>query len=187
MPIFRKGPGPHELAVSLTGVKLGDRVLQIGGADGEFFAVVASKAGLTGRACVVDMSSDVIARCEKAAANAGVLIETSVAPPTELPYEDDSFDVVIVRSLMYRLQPEDLTEIVRESGRVLRPAGRCIVIDPTPRGGLAGLLVREPQQARYMSTGGAHPWLSSGGFKAVRVLADRDGLTFVEGTKPRTA
>jgi cyclopropane fatty-acyl-phospholipid synthase-like methyltransferase len=40
----------------MVGVKLGDRLLQIGCGDGGLFAALAAKTGLTGRAAAIDPS-----------------------------------------------------------------------------------------------------------------------------------
>jgi len=54
---FRK-PAGDPLAVSMSGLKLGDRLLMLGCADTALAAALAAKVGLTGRACVLDESAD---------------------------------------------------------------------------------------------------------------------------------
>src|SRR5579871_5290645 len=54
MAFFRKSAPTDPLAVTMTGVKLGDRFLAIGLGDPRLTAALAAKAGLTGRACAVD-------------------------------------------------------------------------------------------------------------------------------------
>ena len=56
------------------------------------------------------------------------------------------------------------------------PTSRLEVID-------AGHYVWEEAPAEYASSGGAERALSTVGFRAVRTLAERGGLTFVEGVK----
>ena len=55
------------------------------------------------------------------------------------------------------------------------------MIGATPRGGLGAILSRTPE------TISADPStaLQADGFKTVRALAERDGLIFFEGLKPR--
>ena len=48
--MFLKRDNPHSLVVGMTGVKMGDRLLQVGCAHGGRLAAVASKVGLSGRA-----------------------------------------------------------------------------------------------------------------------------------------
>ena len=47
---FVRRRDPHTLVVSMTGVKMGDRVAFVGCANGARLAAVAAKVGLSGRA-----------------------------------------------------------------------------------------------------------------------------------------
>src|SRR5438045_2400132 len=61
--------------------------------------------------------------------------------------------------------------------------GRIVVVERAPRSGLGALLrAGEPPDPHYQSSGGAIAALKAEGFKAVRELAERDGLSFFEGT-----
>jgi ubiquinone/menaquinone biosynthesis C-methylase UbiE len=178
MKFFRPGPGPHDLAVSMIGVKLGDRLLQIGCGDGGLLAALAAKTGLTGRAAAVDPSADAVARATRAAEHAGVLVEISAARLASLPFDASSFDVVVLLDALRPLTPEERTAVLAEASRVLRPGGRAIVVEPLPRGGLARLV--GPRNDPQYST---EQWLRSAGMRAVRVVAERDGQRFVEGVR----
>ena len=89
--MFLKRQDPHTLAVSMTGVKMGDQIVQVGCAHGGRLAAVAGKVGLSGRAVVVAPDESSAARARKGAADAGVLVEIEVAPPARLPIESDGF------------------------------------------------------------------------------------------------
>jgi ubiquinone/menaquinone biosynthesis C-methylase UbiE len=178
MKFFRPGPGPHALAVSMVGVKLGDRFLQIGCGDGGLLAALAAKTGLTGRAAAIDPSADAVARATRTAEREGVLAEISSAPLSDLPFDGASFDVVVLFDVLQPLTPEARTIALREVSRVLRQGGRAVVVERAPRGGLAALL-KPRTDARYS----AEEWLLSAGLKAVRLLAERDAQKFVEGVR----
>jgi ubiquinone/menaquinone biosynthesis C-methylase UbiE len=185
---FAKRETPFQLVVGMTGVKMGDRVLQVGCAHGGRLASVAAKVGLSGRALVVVPDPASAARAQKASADAGVLIEVETAPPTRLPVDDASFDVAIVddtAGLYSRLRPEDRVATVRELARVLRPGGRAMIIGAAPRQGLGALLSRAPGGPSLAATGEATRALEADGFRAARTLAEREGLVFVEAIKPR--
>src|SRR5436189_6388718 len=94
--MFLKRQDPHQLAVGMTGVKLGDRIAEIGCVDGGRMAAIAGKVGLSGRAVVVAADEESAARARKGAANAGVLVEVEIAPPTRLTLDADSVDLAIV-------------------------------------------------------------------------------------------
>ena len=188
--MFLKRDDPYQLVVGMTGVKMGDQFLQVGCAHGGRLAAVAAKVGLTGRALAVVPNESAAARARKGAADAGVLVEIEVAPPTRLPVADHGFDLAVVDDtdgLAGTLGSEDRAAWVSELGRVLRPGGRALVIGAAPRGALSAWLSREPSGPPFAASGDAGQALQAGGFKSVRTLAEREGLVFVEGIKPRDA
>ena len=173
------------LLVGMTGVKMGDRILQIGCADGGALAAVASKVGLSGRALAVVPDESVAARVRKGASQEGVLVEVELSPSTHLPVEDTSFDLVIVDDAAGQFAGADATTqaaTVREAHRVLRPGGRALVVSALPATGLAAMLGRGATGPVFDAT----PALEGGGFRFVRLLAEREQLRFVEGMKART-
>jgi ubiquinone/menaquinone biosynthesis C-methylase UbiE len=188
--MFLKRQDPYLLVVSMTGVKLGDRLLQIGCAHAGRLGAVAAKVGLSGRAVAVAPDEASAARARKGAAAAGVLVEVEVAPPARLPIEADQFDVAVVddtAGLFGTMRAEDRVAAVRELLRVLRAGGRVLIIGAAPRAGLASLLARTQQGPPFVASGEALKALEADGFKSVRLLAEREGLVFVEGVKPRMA
>jgi len=186
MKLFREGLGPHALEVSMAGVKMGDRLLQLRCGNGKMFAAIAAKVGLTGNACAIDDNSEECVRGRKTIAKAGVLAEIGHAQYDALPYEDTSFDVVVLWDLIGVLTPERRVRCLQQTLRVLRRGGRCLVIERVPRSGLWALLRRPVLDATYLTSGGAEGALDAEGFIAIRQLAERDGLAFTEGVKPTT-
>jgi ubiquinone/menaquinone biosynthesis C-methylase UbiE len=187
---FAKRDNPFQLVVGMTGVKLGDRVLQIGCAHGGRLAAVAAKVGLSGRALAIVSDDASAARVEKASAAAGVLVEVERGAGTRLPVEDASFDLAIVDDtggLFSAMRAEERVATVREMARVVRPGGRAMIIGAAPRQGLAALLSRTQNGPSLAATGDASKVLEADGFRGVRTLAEREGLVFVEGIKPREA
>jgi ubiquinone/menaquinone biosynthesis C-methylase UbiE len=178
MKLFRRSGGRYDLAVSMVGVKLGDRLLQIGCGDGGLVAALAAKTGLTGRAVAVDPSPEAVAAAQRAAEEAGVLVEVATAPLARLPFDESSFDTVVMLDILRPLAPESRPPVLNEATRVVRPGGRVVLVEPAPRGGLAGLV-----GPRSDSMYSAEEWLRSAGLKAVRVLAERDGWRFAEGVR----
>jgi len=185
MPWFRKSQ-MDPLAVTMSGVKLGDRMLVVGGGDAPLTAALAGKAGLTGRACVVEASDEATARIAAEVERQGMLIESFTAPWTMLPFDPGAFDVVIIRNVLRELDDTARMRAAVEVYRVLRPGGRAVVIEDTGRSGLGSLWRGEPVDPRYVRSGGATHVLEAAGFRGVRTLAEREGQLFVEGVKAAT-
>ena len=176
------------LSVSMTGVKLGDRVVFVGVPDGARIAAIAAKVGLSGRAVAVVPDEQAGARINKAAADAGVLIDTEAADATQLPFAHGEFDIAVIddtAALLEQLRDDARAVIVREAARVLRPGGRLLLIGAAEPTGLVKLISKAPGSPLVVS-GGANALLEQSGFGLVRTLAEREGLVFVEGLKPRT-
>ena len=186
--MWLKKQDPYTLVVGMTGVKLGDRFVQIGCAHGGRLAAIAGKVGLSGRALAIVADQAAAGRAQKAAANAGVLVDVEVARATTIAGDADSFDLAIVDDTggeFTALSADDRAATIRELARVVRPGGRAMLIGASPREGLAALLSRGPTTPSLASSGEAATAIAAGGFRGVRTLAEREGLVFVEGIKPR--
>ncbi len=180
---LKKSAPAEPLAVAMSGIRLGQRLLVLGCSDPVLIAQLAQKTGLTGRSVAVDEDAQRTGRAALAIEREGALVETMTSPWTMLALDDGSFDVVVAREVLVTIDTHRRAACVAEIHRVLRPGGRCVVIESAPRAGLGSLLQGRPANAEYVSSGGAERALSSGGFAAVRALAQRAGLRFVEGVK----
>jgi ubiquinone/menaquinone biosynthesis C-methylase UbiE len=180
LPMLRKRSTLAPLSVSMAGVKLGDRVLVMGCSDPALIAALAAKNGLTGRTLAVDESSERCRRAEVVVLREGALIETATAPLTAVPADAGTFDLVVLRDVLGRLDDNARTTVVAEAGRVLRSGGRCLAIDGQVRSGIAALLGRA---SRTDGGAAAIAAFNAMGFAAVRALAERDGQVFVEAIR----
>jgi ubiquinone/menaquinone biosynthesis C-methylase UbiE len=187
---FTRKSDPHLLAVSMTGVKMGDRVAFVGCAHGGRLAAIASKVGLSGRAFAIVPDEQTAGVARRAAEQLGVLVEIEVTSLLNAPLQNGSIDLAVVddtAGLFGGLPAGDRPAAVREVARILRPGGRIILIGTTRRTGLAGLLPGSSTVPPFASSAEASQTLSENGFSIVRTLAEREGLVFLEGIKPRTA
>ena len=182
MGIFRKTEA-EPLAVTMAGVKLGNRALFVGMRDPEFIATLATKTGLTGRACAFEADPDRATQGGAAIERAGALVESIRSPWGMLPYDADGFDVAVARDVLMTLPVDARARCLAEVLRVLRPGGRLVVIEPVPRQGLGAMFSRASFDADYLASGGALAAMQRAGFGAARVLAERDGVIYVEGWK----
>jgi SAM-dependent methyltransferase len=182
VPIFKRSGEKHALAVVMTGVKLGDRLLLLGCTDASLLGAISGKVGLSGCACAIAASDEEAARARRGAERAGVLLEVKKAPLTNFPYPDGAFDVIVAdnqQGLIANMRPDERVACLQQARRTLAPRGRIIVIERAPRAGLGALFRAQPVDPHYL--GGAVAALKAEGFKAVRQLAERDGLSFFEG------
>jgi ubiquinone/menaquinone biosynthesis C-methylase UbiE len=186
--MFLKRQNPHGLAVSMTGAKMGDRLLQVGCADGGRLGAVAAKVGLSGRAAAAVPDEASAERARRGGADAGVLVDVDVAPPSKLPYDNDAFDLVVADDtggLFGTMRADDRLAAVRELARVVRPGGRVVMIGAAPRSGMGAMLSRSANTPPFVSSGQAVTALEADGFRSARIIGEREGLAFVEAMKPR--
>jgi SAM-dependent methyltransferase len=182
-PVRQREP----LAVAMSGVRMGERVLQIGIDDPALTGALAAKPGLSGHAAIAVADESAGERARNAAAEVGALADVSVTPLDALPFQAESFDSVVIHSvdgLLASLDEGYRVRVAQECRRVLRKGGRVLVIEAGPRGGLAGLLRggAKPSSA-FEDAGGSAAILKAASFAAVRLLAAREGRTFTEGLK----
>jgi arsenite methyltransferase len=99
------------------------RVLDVGCGGGNTACLIAEQYGSPVQG--VDISEVMIAKAKERARRQGLedTVEFRVADAFELPFEDNSFDAVIVESVLTPL-PGDKRKALGEMVRVVRPGGR---------------------------------------------------------------
>jgi SAM-dependent methyltransferase len=186
--LLRKRPAEKRdsMPITMTGVRMGERLLQIGVDDPSLVGALAAKVGLSGAAAVAARDERDANRARAVAADAGVLMDVHVAPWATLPFEPESFDLVVVQStsgFLGSMNPEDRVACLQQAYRVLRGGGRIVIIESAPRAGLAGLLRGHAVNEHYAASGGAEGALKAERFRAVRTVGEAEGYRFTEGLK----
>lgn len=156
------------LQVAMTGVRMGERFLQVFCSDATLTRGLATKTGLSGVAALAAPDEGQAKQARKAADKAGVLIDVKVTPPTALAWDAGAFDMVVIDNTgaaFTALGTADRSACLLDARRVLRAGGRVEFIE------------------RENESSGAEALLAAAGFKPVRTLAERDGFRFVEGLK----
>ncbi|WP_433164616.1 methyltransferase domain-containing protein [Kribbella sp. CA-247076] len=106
----------------------GDRVLDVGVGPGLLAAEMAPEVGPGGRICGIDVSESMLAIASaRADVPGGPGIELELASATSLPYPAESFDVVVSTQVFEYV--DDVIGALQEVRRVLRPAGRVVLLD----------------------------------------------------------
>jgi threonine dehydrogenase-like Zn-dependent dehydrogenase len=171
--LMRRGRGPEmdPLQVSMTGVRMGERFLQIGCNDRALLGGLAEKVGLSGTAAVAASDDRQAKLAQSIGAKVGALIEIKdIAEGREWPYGESEFDMVVVDDTDDGFRGfEPPVDILRKALNTLRPGGRIEVVT---------LINSQHGKFDFVTL------LSDAGFKPVRVLAERGGLRFVEGLRP---
>jgi SAM-dependent methyltransferase len=169
------------LPVVMSGVRMGERVLQVGIDDPAIAGAIAAKVGVSGRAAFAVADERGAAAARKTAEDAMALADVEIARLPTLPFGDGSFDLVVLNARYHAPEAGTLPELLRQSHRVLRPGGRLLTLEAgTPVGPAAWLRGSKAPAASGMAAA-----LTAAFFRPVRVLADRDGYLFTEGLKPQ--
>ncbi len=100
-----------------------DRSLEIGAGTG-YFSLHLLMSGVVGRATCTDISPGMVAALEQNAERLDLEVEALVADAERLPFEDDSFDLVVGHAVLHHLP--DLTQAFAELFRVLKPGGTIV-------------------------------------------------------------
>lgn len=168
----------------MTGVRMGERFLQIGCDDKTLLSGLGAKVGLSGSAALAAEDEATAERGRAAAAKAGILLDVRTGPPASWSFDADAFDMVVVDNTRGRFAArtaDDRSQALRAAWSALRAGGRIELIERTGGGGLfGGNPVSSPE---YDSAGGSEAVLKGAGFAPVRILAEKDGFRFVEGLK----
>jgi ubiquinone/menaquinone biosynthesis C-methylase UbiE len=187
MFLRRSAVGRDPLPIVMSGVRMGERVLQVGVDDPKVAGALAAKVGLSGHSAIVVSDEAAAVKARGAAAENGALVDVHVSNLAPLPYPEKAFDVVVinsVRGLLASLEPSMRQGALRELHRVLRPGGRLVTIEGGTRSGLASLLRSDPaRDSDFEKSGGSVAALRAAGFSPVRLLGDLEGFRFTEGLK----
>ena len=167
---FRRMRPVDPLQVAMTGVRMGERYLQVFCSDAALTGGLAMKIGLSGVAALAAPDDEHATRARNAASKAGALIDVQITPLTTLPWDADAFDMVVIDNTggdIAAMSAGDRTAMLSSIRQVLRAGGRVEMIERVGRD-------LNPESEEM---------LRAAGFKPVRTLAEQDAFRFIEGHK----
>lgn len=109
-----------------------ERALELGCGTG-FFLLNLIQSGVARRGSVTDLSPGMVNVAVRNGASLGLDIDGRVADAERIPYDDDTFDLVVGHAVLHHIPDVELA--LREVLRVLRPGGRLLFAgEPTTVG-----------------------------------------------------
>ena len=125
--------GAHRLwkwfAIGQTGVKPGDKVLDLAAGSGDLSLEFAKKVGASGHVTMTDINEAMLDVGRKKLTNKGIVgnIDYAIVNAEELPFPDNHFDCI---SISFGLRNvTNKTQALSEMARCLKPGGRMIVLE----------------------------------------------------------
>lgn len=123
--------GMHRLwkrfTVDTSGIKAGDSVLDIAGGSGDLSKLFSKKVGPSGQVFLTDINASMLSVGRDRMIDAGLNIPVALCNAEKLPFEDNSFDCVVVAFGLRNMTHKDMA--LKEMQRVLKTGGRLLVLE----------------------------------------------------------
>lgn len=108
-----------------------ERILELGCGGGHALVEIADAVGPDGRAVGLDASAGMLNRArdrvENCSGGGGSDAVLTLGDARELPFQNDAFDGVYVAETLELFSADEMTSVLDECRRVLRPDGRLVV------------------------------------------------------------
>lgn len=123
--------GLHRLwkrfTVDASGVRLGERVLDIAGGTGDLARLFAARVGAAGEVVLTDVNPAMLKVGRDRLLDAGMLLPVARCDAERLPFAAECFDCVSVAFGLRNMTRKDAA--LAEMRRVLKPGGRLLVLE----------------------------------------------------------
>lgn len=113
--------------IETSGVKAGDKVLDIAGGTGDLSKAFAKKVGKTGQVWLTDINSSMLGVGRDRLLDQGYALPVAQCDAEKLPFPDNYFDCVSVAFGLRNMTHKDIA--LAEMCRVLKPGGRLLVLE----------------------------------------------------------
>ncbi|MGE5094103.1 MAG: bifunctional demethylmenaquinone methyltransferase/2-methoxy-6-polyprenyl-1,4-benzoquinol methylase UbiE [Betaproteobacteria bacterium] len=114
-------------AVEMSGVREGQRVLDVASGSGDLAAAFARRVGATGRVVMTDVNEAMLQVGRDKLIDRGLSPPLALCDAEKLPFPDATFDLVSVAFGLRNMTHKD--RALAEMARVARPGGRVIVLE----------------------------------------------------------
>ena len=123
--------GLHRLwkryAVSISGVRAGQRVLDVAGGSADLSRLFLKEVGGTGQVVLTDINNAMLRVGRNRLLDEGIATPVTQCDAEHLPFPDNHFDCVSIAFGLRNVTHKDAA--LREMQRVLKPGGRVIVLE----------------------------------------------------------
>jgi len=123
--------GLHRLwkryAISVSGVRPGQRVLDVAGGSADLSRLFLKQVGETGQVVLTDINNAMLRVGRDRLLDEGIATPTAQCDAEHLPFPDNYFDCVSIAFGLRNVTHKDAA--LREMKRVLKPGGRVIVLE----------------------------------------------------------
>lgn len=114
-------------AVSVSGVRVGGRVLDVAGGSADLSRLFLKKVGSTGQVVLTDINNAMLRVGRDRLLDEGISTPVAQCDAEHLPFPDNYFDCVSIAFGLRNVTHKDAA--LREMKRVLKPGGRVIVLE----------------------------------------------------------
>jgi len=115
--------------VANSGVRLGDRVLDLAGGTGDIAALLSKRVGANGQVILTDINEAMLDVGRRRLEDRGIVgnVQCALVNAERLPFDDGEFDAVTIAFGLRNVTDKDAA--LREMHRVLRPGGKALILE----------------------------------------------------------
>lgn len=136
--------GTRQRALDLLAIERGAHVVEVGCGPGHALVALAERVGPVGDIVGLDAAASMVDRARRRAIQEGAnhQIEICLGDARSLPFRENVADVAFVEDTLELFAEDEMTTVVGELKRILRPDGRLCVVTMERAGAEDDLFVR---------------------------------------------